>query len=341
MTNSIKSILDSLRRSRGISSAGKTVDPFSRYIGYTSLVMSLRPSSKSFDKVIAFDFTLLSANGETVDHTHVSLVSDRQREIARERYADMPEYDGLVKLLFGLDRYYPLDGGGYVSARDCDYWKNIEYPAYPVVYGQVKKLSSGDVLSKEDAENLHEEYRRRYSDVVSFHKTVSGSYRNPSVASGENRYPKTVCAGVIRFAEHVFVWLDETGNAGGVGQTLEDAQSQLRRYADGLSSPSPLPDRFDAYRGRDLLHLMDAFSVMDTDTMNDGWADQPDSSQIGLQFGYFVVSAGPGGIEHRFPHPVGMWAVVGDSGVISYHAHENDAFIFRMALINLCLNGKG
>lgn len=86
---------------------------------------------------------------------------------------------------------------------------------------------------------------------------------------------------------------------------------------------------------------MDAFSVIETDTMNDGFLDQPLSTQERLLFGYFTATGAPGDVEYKFPHPVGMYAVCDDSGIISYHTTESDAFIFRMALINICLNGKG
>lgn len=110
-----------------------------------------------------------------------------------------------------------------------------------------------------------------------------------------------------------------------------------------LQAQAPVKDRFAQYRGRDINDLMDAFSVMDTDIMNDGWSDGPESDRQGssLMFGYFNRTDVNDKQPQHFPHPVGMYAVMDDSGIISYHTQEGDAFIFRMALINLCLNGLG
>lgn len=110
-----------------------------------------------------------------------------------------------------------------------------------------------------------------------------------------------------------------------------------------LEAQAPVKDRFARYRGKDIHYLMDAFSVIETDTMNDGWSEQPEADSQGssLLFGYFTATGAPGDIEYKFPHPVGMYAVCDDEGIISYHTKEGDAFIFRMALINHCLNGLG
>lgn len=48
------------------------------------------------------------------------------------------------------------------------------------------------------------------------------------------KYPLHVADHIIQYDEHVFVWMDETENAGGVGQTLEEAQRQLKLYSDNL-----------------------------------------------------------------------------------------------------------
>lgn len=94
-------------------------------------------------------------------------------------------------------------------------------------------------------------------------------------------------------------------------------------------------DVFASYRGRSLDQLLDAFSVMDTDEMNEALHGQE------FDKGWFTATGAPGDIEYKFPHPPGMWSVVDDSGVRSYHLLESDAFAFRMALIQLILNGKG
>jgi len=53
----------------------------------------------------------------------------------------------------------------------------------------------------------------------------------------ERCYPIDHDNGVIQYDEHVFVWLDETHNAGGVGVTMSEALQQRSAYSRSLDSP--------------------------------------------------------------------------------------------------------
>lgn len=47
-------------------------------------------------------------------------------------------------------------------------------------------------------------------------------------------YPKTINKSITQYDEHVYVWFDETGNAGGATPTLDQAKFQLEQYAKFL-----------------------------------------------------------------------------------------------------------
>ena len=55
---------------------------------------------------------------------------------------------------------------------------------------------------------------------------------------------------IIRYDEHVFVWLDETGNVSGAAPTMEQAQQELSAYADSMSGAfikgGPVPNTIGA-----------------------------------------------------------------------------------------------
>jgi hypothetical protein len=48
------------------------------------------------------------------------------------------------------------------------------------------------------------------------------------------KYPVTADSHIIQYDEHVFVWFDEAGMAGGACSTRDEAQRQLQQYAWSL-----------------------------------------------------------------------------------------------------------
>lgn len=58
------------------------------------------------------------------------------------------------------------------------------------------------------------------------------------------KYPcPTPAKDVVQYDEHVFVWLNETGNVGGAGETLEEAVLHLNAYAKSMDAPVGLHER--------------------------------------------------------------------------------------------------
>jgi hypothetical protein len=53
-----------------------------------------------------------------------------------------------------------------------------------------------------------------------------------------NPYPREVHPSIVQYDEHVFVWLDETGNVGGAAPFLEEAKRQAAAYAKSLEHTS-------------------------------------------------------------------------------------------------------
>ena len=49
-------------------------------------------------------------------------------------------------------------------------------------------------------------------------------------------YPIIHEPSVYQYDEGVFVWFDETGGVGGASNYFEEAQAQMKRYADGMGS---------------------------------------------------------------------------------------------------------
>ena len=49
-------------------------------------------------------------------------------------------------------------------------------------------------------------------------------------------YPIIHEPNIYQYDEGVFVWFDETGGVGGASNYLEEAQAQMKRYADGMGS---------------------------------------------------------------------------------------------------------
>lgn len=56
------------------------------------------------------------------------------------------------------------------------------------------------------------------------------------VSASAMKYPNSVSADITQYDEHVFVWMDETGNAGGVATTKEEAQRQLTDYSNSMDA---------------------------------------------------------------------------------------------------------
>jgi len=55
-------------------------------------------------------------------------------------------------------------------------------------------------------------------------------------------YPKVLNnSSIIQYDENVFVWVDETGSVGGVASTLEQAEAEIKAYADAMDPILPRP----------------------------------------------------------------------------------------------------
>lgn len=54
------------------------------------------------------------------------------------------------------------------------------------------------------------------------------------------QYPAVVAPGIWQYDEHVFVWLDETGNVGGAHFLLTGAQQEMKSYGDALNKAQPI-----------------------------------------------------------------------------------------------------
>lgn len=50
----------------------------------------------------------------------------------------------------------------------------------------------------------------------------------------KQKYPYWVNDSIVQYDEHVFVWLDETGNVGGAAPTELQARQELQAYASWL-----------------------------------------------------------------------------------------------------------
>jgi hypothetical protein len=46
-----------------------------------------------------------------------------------------------------------------------------------------------------------------------------------------HHYPAWITSSIVQYDEHVFVWLDETGNAAGAAPFFESAQAAQAAYA--------------------------------------------------------------------------------------------------------------
>jgi hypothetical protein len=51
-------------------------------------------------------------------------------------------------------------------------------------------------------------------------------------------YPIKIESDIYQYGDSVFVWFDETGGVGGASNYLEEARSQMKRYAESLDGPS-------------------------------------------------------------------------------------------------------
>jgi hypothetical protein len=47
-------------------------------------------------------------------------------------------------------------------------------------------------------------------------------------------YPIKIESDIYQYGDSVFVWFDETGGVGGASNYLEEARSQMKRYAESL-----------------------------------------------------------------------------------------------------------
>jgi hypothetical protein len=47
-------------------------------------------------------------------------------------------------------------------------------------------------------------------------------------------YPIKIESDIYQYGDNVFVWFDETGGVGGASNYLEEARSQMKRYAENM-----------------------------------------------------------------------------------------------------------
>ena len=47
-------------------------------------------------------------------------------------------------------------------------------------------------------------------------------------------YPIKIESDIYQYGDSVFVWFDETGGVGGASNYLEEARSQMNRYAENM-----------------------------------------------------------------------------------------------------------